>query len=89
MKVAIWILDVWGNEKDGFEVNDRSRFSVANVGEDFFEAEDWEILAFLKDEGFLKNTVKLSQITIDGDGESNITVDEKKSGRPLCTITTD
>lgn len=26
--VRIWTLDVWGNEKDGYEVNDRSEWGI-------------------------------------------------------------
>ncbi len=63
----LWSFDVWGNEKDGYEVNDRSNWTY-NFQMDS-ESTDAQIVKALVDWGFLADHVKPSDIEIEGDGE--------------------
>jgi hypothetical protein len=86
-KINVWDIysyDVWGNSRDGYEVNDtfKSGYEI-ELPEDY---SDVQLLKAMKDSGFIKKTVKLSQLSIDGDGESYINIDEAKNGRPFCEL---
>ena len=95
----VWNLDVWGNEDDGFDVNDRSCYWRAaefptvctkyNVGtpNEFKNVwpSDAQILQTLKDIGFLKDSCKLADITIDGEHEQ-LFIEESNNGYPICQL---
>ena len=95
---ALWFYDVWGNEEDGFEVNDRycaSRdFIIPTMPKTYnrgtsrqftdFVPSDKEILRALVDAGELKPLALTAGIEFDGDGE-NIYLTED-NGFPLCEL---
>lgn len=73
-------LDVWGNARDGFEVNDRYATSTyVSIPED---SSDAEIVKILKDEGIIKKGIRTASVEIDGDFEYSLYINEKKTGRP-------
>lgn len=78
---TLWSYDVWGNETDGFDVNDRSAYSRDVSMPD--QPTDKHILLALKRCGYLLNSVKLSDLDISGD-DICIYIDDAKNGRPLC-----
>ena len=95
---SLWFYDVWGNEEDGFDVNDRhcaSRdFIVPTMPKTYnrgkpgqftdFCPSDKEVLTALVGAGELKETALTADIAIDGDGESiHLTED---NGFPLCEL---
>lgn len=101
MKIAkydVWSLDVWGNDEDGYFVNDRVCFrravgfptthKVYNEGTPQEFSEDWptdeQIVETLIDIGFLREGVSSSALTIDGDMEFSVDIDE--DGYPLCQL---
>lgn len=60
-KYRVWSLDVWGNDRDGFEVNDRSEMGFVMVP---LDADDKSLLSALRKEGFLS---LCRAFTTDGD----------------------
>ena len=80
---TLWSLDVWGNEREGFEVNDRCclsrEFEVEHEGS---EADDEDIRLALVAGGYLKPRFRMAY---DGD-EVSIFISHKASGRPLFQL---
>lgn len=85
MEYRVWTYDVWGNAKDGWEVNDRNELTgfLGSEPLDLKDSEsDTSIIQALKDRGWLKKTIQSRQLDIDGDGET-ITINQKSDGYPL------
>jgi hypothetical protein len=94
----LWFYDVWGNEEDGFEVNDRhcaSRdFVIPTMPKTYnkgtprqftdFVPSDKEILTVLVSAGELKESALYANITIDGDDETIYLTED--NGCPLCEL---
>ncbi len=94
----LWFYDVWGNEEEGFSVNDRHRanrdFVIPTMPKTYnrgrpgqftdFVPSDKEILTALVDGWELKKSALQADIEFDGDGE-NIYLTEG-NGRPLCEL---
>lgn len=96
----LWFYDVWGNEQDGFEINDRrcanrdfiilSNPKVYNRGtpQQFtdFNPTDKQILRALVNARELKESALTANIEIDGDGENIYLVDVDAGYYPLCEL---
>lgn len=82
--ITVWSLDVWGNEHDGYEVNDRSKFGIYDKPYADIDTDE-KVLDFLKGIGFLRADVKASQLIIDGD-ETMLHVDIARNGAPFAQI---
>jgi hypothetical protein len=86
MKADIRGYDVWGNSKDGYEVND-SYVTVRGItvlpGE--YDSDKGN-LKLLKRSGFLKKQARLSQLDFDSPSEENVYINVKKTGYPLGEI---
>jgi len=78
---SVWGLDVWGNEADGWETNDRWREGKVVIDDNWNDA---EVIKALFDAGYL-NTAGARHFTVGGD-EFMLTVDRAKNGRPLLTL---
>jgi hypothetical protein len=76
-------LDVWGNEEDGFEVNDvyPSRGTI----EIPLHAKTADIVKALKEDGYIDRDVSPSNIEIDGD-EYNLDVRDASNGQPVYQL---
>ena len=84
IEFKVYYLDVWGNEEDGFEVNDRSQCGTIQLPTDFT---DQDLIRELIENDILNafsGTVK-DKFTIDGD-DTLIMIDEKSNGRPLLQL---
>lgn len=94
-------LDVWGNEEDGFEINQSFRagqillpvFEVEyNVGmpQAFksWDVSDATIVNTMREEGFLRDAVKPSQISIDASEglEGSMWLNDAETGKPLYEL---
>lgn len=100
VRYDVWSLDVWGNENDGFNVNDRSCFErgmefptthvVYNEGTEGEFSDDWlsdqQILETLQEIGFLSDKCTLADLTIDGESESSLYIEESANGFPICQL---
>ena len=73
--------DVWGNERDGYAVNDSTEQAV-------FELDDYptyaEVLRLLKRIGYFRKTVRMNSVRFTGYDDS-IEIEDRK-GRPICRL---
>ena len=87
MRVSIISYDVWGNGKEGYEVN---AAHVWNYGVEFNL--DWDsgrdIAKFLKSVGFLAKHVKVSNLEFDGHVDY-VTITRSRDAYPLCEVRID
>ena len=81
--------DVWGNQKEGYEVNDSSITGIVITVED--TDTDKDIINKLIDEGFFtpqvynsKKTIKV-KVELENLGE-DIEIIEKKTGKPIASL---
>jgi len=82
IKYRVFSLDVLGNVRDGFEVNDRSERGALMVPEN---ATDNQIIRALKEKNLLNKKCRFSSFIIDGDAQK-LCVDARKSGEPLYQL---
>jgi hypothetical protein len=78
----VYGLDVWGNEEDGFEVNDSWKIGSVRLGED---PTDEEITSALIGNGYLKSRVTADQLDIDGD-DMSLFVSDIDTGEPVFNM---
>ena len=79
--------DIWGNKKDGWEINnmceeESMRFTLHE--EDFYN--HTAILVHLKEVGFLKPRTRMSQFVFEDLHEFGVEVYQKKDMMPICRI---
>jgi len=76
--------DVWGNEIDGFGVNNLCKFGIIEFAD--YPTELQIQNAFKKIE-YWNKSVKRTQWRIDGNSDADfIEIEQKKDGRPLCRL---
>lgn len=78
--------DVWGNEEDGFEVNDVSRL------EGFFlpkDATDEQIIGILRASGYFNEKASAETVLVDDAGDGMIEFTDKDTLRPICRFELD
>ena len=85
MRYVIFENDVWGNERDGFEVNDTAttglfiKVAVTDT--------DKQIIQALKKVGILKSGCRFKSFKITGEPDSDLYISYR--GRPILTLRTD
>lgn len=82
----MYTYDVWGNARDGFEVNNVFRTGhvieiPVREGRGGVGASDRDILNILKEAGLVRQDVRPSQVRIDGDDEI-LEVEWASNGEP-------
>jgi hypothetical protein len=75
--------DVWGNKKDGWEINNMCEEGRLRIHEDYTNK---EIMQALKGFGFLKNTVRINQLEFDHLHDFGIEIYQKKDMKPICRL---
>jgi hypothetical protein len=83
-KVSIITYDVWGNNKDGYEVNDKFRYGTFKTDISLLDTEKG-VLNFLN-EVFFNKKVSEKQIDIELVDENITYVSDAKNGKPLLEI---
>ena len=95
VKYQVWTYDVWGNERDGFEVNDRYKQGTVeieavlehyNVGtphaSSSYNVTDEAVIKALKSEGYISKNIRKSSIGIDGEPEYSLYIEYTPTARP-------
>jgi hypothetical protein len=77
----VYSLDVWGNAREGFEVNDRSGAGQVTVLLD----DDKALIKALKKAGLLNPKAHFKSFDIDGD-DRTVMVDWNKTSEPLYQL---
>ncbi len=83
MRYAVLALDVWGNENDGFEVNDSRQIGTIDVDQTVYE-DDQLLIDVLNEAGYLDNAT-VEDVVFDGD-ESRLEVSDNETYRPLLSL---
>ena len=73
--------DVWGNEEDGWEVNDSCVEFDVRITDNMT---DQDIISFLYEKEFF-NTKDIDKFLIENDGDF-IEIFEEETGKPLCSL---
>ena len=81
---AVHGLDVWGNAREGFDVNDvypsRGRVSIPD------DATDAEVIQALKREGFIDSKIRFKSVTVDGENGETLYIGESRTGKPVYEL---
>jgi hypothetical protein len=80
----LWIYDVWGNAREGFEVNDRSRagvFALPVKGETFNAGTEREFTTFEPTDRQLARLIGVRGCAFDWQ-EGSYYIEQKRNGRP-------
>ena len=72
--------DVWGNERDGFEIN--QAFTTRHYVDIPKGAGSDEIVSILKDEGLIEATARKDSIEINGEEGYDLSFTDRPTGRP-------
>lgn len=79
-------LDVWGNEREGFEVNDvypsQGKVKIPEG------ASDDEIVRALKAEGFIDRNIRMASVEIEGEVGDFLYIGEAKTNKPVYELRT-
>lgn len=89
-------LDVWGNSRDGFTVNNAFRMCYnlevtavehvynENTPQEFiqFSVSNAHIIRALKRSGYIKRNIRHSSIEIEGEQDYTLYVNDARNGRP-------
>jgi hypothetical protein len=78
--LSVHSLDVWGNARDGYDVNDVYPSSGTIIVP--IDATDDEVIAALKADGFVKRNVRKSSIRIDGEPEYGLFIEYAPTCHP-------
>lgn len=73
--------DVWGNKKDGFEVNDVSMHTLVGKKSDLDTP--YSILRLLKKNEIIKKTAKTTSMSLEFWDENEVEITCKKTGMPV------
>lgn len=79
--------DVWGNKKDGWEINNlytEDNMSFQLHEDDFYNHE--KIFRKLKDVGFFKPRTRMTQVDFEDLHEFGVEITQRKDGMPICRI---
>lgn len=76
--------DVWGNEHEGYDVNNRMRSGCeVTLDED---ATDAQIIKALKDCGFLRKGLHTKSFDIEGEMDYTLYVTRARDMYPVCEL---
>jgi hypothetical protein len=76
--------DVWGSEKEGWEVNDLRKFAIVEFKK--CPPTDTDILKKLKSIGYLKKTTRLASIVNTGIGDADFIEYKDSKGFPAFRL---
>ena len=77
-------LDVWGNAREGYDVNDVLP-SQGNVYI-FDDATDEEIVRALKEEGFIDKGIRTKSVSIDGEVGYDLYIGDARNQKPAYEL---
>lgn len=77
--VQIYDLDVWGNDEEGFEVNDVIKGDIFEVPSDYT---DRDLFRLLKDQGFLPQNTKFGNLNFIW-SEGLVEIFDSESNEPI------
>lgn len=96
---TVYTYEVWGNKRDGFEVNNRFKMSeqieidLVTNGETTSYSTDREIIKALKDADIIKKNCRYDSFTIEGEWDYTLYVNQTNAAvggyYPICELEND
>ena len=97
VRYQVLSLDVWGNARDGFEINAvyrtrdevectavLKRYNEGRPGEFYqYEPLDKYMVRALKEAGLLRKGTHVSSLAIDGENDATLYIEDARTGEPL------
>lgn len=83
MTMQLLTCDTWGNEKDGYEINDIRENGIFFIFKENSQVKNETILRALKRADYLKKSLRFSSFTVDGD-DYGLFIDYK--GMPIYQL---
>lgn len=80
MLYRVYTYDVWGNEKDGWDVNDV--YQTSDYVDIPDSPTDAQIITALKKEGLIKPRIHTKSIGIDGEPGYSLYITDARNGKP-------
>lgn len=77
-------LDVWGNAREGFEVNDV--YPSQGTVTIYDDATTMEIVQSLKREGFIDPKIRFASVDVDGEPGYSLYIGEARTGKPVYEL---
>lgn len=84
MKYEVITYDVWGNKRDGYEVNDA--YHTGEIVDVSDSDSDKDIIRKLKAVGIIRKGFRFSSFIVDGDPDCNFYVDYEPTMYPVCEL---
>lgn len=81
-KYELYSYDVWGNEEEGYSVNDTFKRGIIELEND----DDGEIIRELKSMGFLASSAETINFEIEGESDYTIYINGKNDNYPYCEL---
>jgi hypothetical protein len=78
--------DVWGNKKDGWEINNMCEEYSDELIQLHEHATSKEAFQLLKSVGFLSSTTRINQVDIEDLHDFGFEFHQRKDGKPICRI---
>lgn len=79
--------DVWGNDEDGYEVNDSHQSGIIHLeGDDCYDAAI--ILQKLQEASYFNDDVEVQHLSWDAD-DGIVYINDAVDGKPICCIQRD
>lgn len=88
-KWTVWGLDVWGNPKDGYDVNDRRDAGRIELPDD---CDERDVITALKLHGLINPRVRAESIGVDFMDTDVININDNRTaaaGKPVYTLERD
>ena len=85
----VWTYDVWGNAKEGYEVNDRSSAGEVIIRckrEVFNEGTEHEFARYNPTDLQLSRAIGGRGLSWDGESDYTLYAERKSDGRPECEL---
>jgi hypothetical protein len=86
---TLWTYDVWGNARDGFQVNDRfksGRVSIRCAAKVYNAGKPGEFLAYEPTDLQLSRAAGVKGCEWDGESDGVLYATQKSNGKPVCEL---
>lgn len=78
----VWTYDLWGNDEDGYTVNDRFKNEQVFIPNTVLDGSNVDLCKYLAEQGTIVLTDTLKAEDIDINGESDFTLYFEYEGKP-------
>jgi hypothetical protein len=85
-KYDLYDYEIWGNAKDGFQVNNVFFAASDVVLSESIVMDDWKLIKALKQLGIIKKGIHAKSIDIDGEADFTLYFNDARDGCPAFEL---